>query len=65
MLDRLVKNFGETDADYQSNVQADLDNIAATAFPSKAYRIEGWGFPGRETMDSPFTPTRAPPSRPR
>jgi sulfoquinovosidase len=47
MLDRLVKNFGETDADYQSNVQADLDNIARYRLPLKAYRIEGWGFPGR------------------
>ena len=46
MLDRLVKNFGETEADYQSNVQADLDNIARYGLPLKAYRIEGWGFPG-------------------
>jgi alpha-glucosidase (family GH31 glycosyl hydrolase) len=46
MLDRLVKNFGETDADYQSNVQSDLDNIARYGLPLEAYRIEGWGFPG-------------------
>ena len=46
MLDRLVKNFGETDEDYQSNVQADLDNIARYRLPLTAYRIEGWGFPG-------------------
>jgi alpha-glucosidase len=46
MLDRLVKNFGETDADYQGNVQADLDNIVRYGLPLKAYRIEGWGFPG-------------------
>lgn len=46
MLDRLVKNFGETDADYQANVQADLENIARYGLPLKAYRIEGWGFPG-------------------
>jgi alpha-glucosidase (family GH31 glycosyl hydrolase) len=46
MLDRLVKNFGETEPDYQANVQADLDNIARYGLPLKAYRIEGWGFPG-------------------
>jgi alpha-glucosidase (family GH31 glycosyl hydrolase) len=46
MLDRLVKNFNETDADYQGNLQADLDNIARYHLPLKAYRIEGWGFPG-------------------
>ena len=46
MLDRLVKNFGETDTDYQGNVQADLDNIVRYGLPLKAYRIEGWGFPG-------------------
>jgi alpha-glucosidase (family GH31 glycosyl hydrolase) len=46
MLDRLVKNFGETEDDYQTNVQADLDNIARYGLPLKAYRIEGWGFPG-------------------
>jgi sulfoquinovosidase len=46
MLDRLVKNFGETEADYQGNVQADLDNMVRYHLPLKAYRIEGWGFPG-------------------
>jgi sulfoquinovosidase len=46
MLDRLVKNFAETEADYQSNVQADLENIARHDLPLTAYRIEGWGFPG-------------------
>ena len=46
MLDRLVKNFGETEADYQGNVQSDLDNIGRYRLPLKAYRIEGWGFPG-------------------
>lgn len=46
MLDRLVKNFGETEADYEGNVQADLANIARYGLPLKAYRIEGWGFPG-------------------
>jgi alpha-glucosidase (family GH31 glycosyl hydrolase) len=46
MLDRLVKNFGETAEGYQANVRADLDNIARYRLPLKAYRIEGWGFPG-------------------
>ena len=46
MMDRLVKNFGETDDDYQGNVQADLDNMVRYGLPLKAYRIEGWGFPG-------------------
>jgi sulfoquinovosidase len=46
MMDRLVKNFDETEADYESNVQADLDNIARYGLPLTAYRIEGWGFPG-------------------
>ena len=46
MLDRLVKNFGETDEDYQSNLAADLDNMVRYHLPLKAYRIEGWGFPG-------------------
>ena len=46
MLDRLVKNIGETDEDYQSNVAADLDNMVRYGLPLKAYRIEGWGFPG-------------------
>ena len=45
MLDRLVKNFGETEADYQGNVAADLENIGRYRLPLKAYRIEGWGFP--------------------
>jgi alpha-glucosidase (family GH31 glycosyl hydrolase) len=44
MLDRLVKNFGESVADYQSNVAADLANIAKYRLPLNAYRIEGWGF---------------------
>ncbi|HKH40665.1 MAG TPA: TIM-barrel domain-containing protein [Solirubrobacterales bacterium] len=46
MLDRLIRNFGETEADYESNVYADLDNIARYGLPLTAYRIEGWGFPG-------------------
>jgi alpha-glucosidase len=46
MLDRLVKNFGETDADYQANVADDLRQIATRHLPLTAYRIEGWGLPG-------------------
>jgi alpha-glucosidase (family GH31 glycosyl hydrolase) len=45
MLDRLVKNVGETDSDYQANVQADLANIARYHLPLTAYRLEGWGLP--------------------
>ncbi|MGZ4174326.1 MAG: TIM-barrel domain-containing protein, partial [Solirubrobacteraceae bacterium] len=45
MLDRLVKNFGETDQDYQANLAADLVNIRRYGLPLSAYRIEGWGLP--------------------
>jgi alpha-glucosidase len=45
MLDRLVKNFGETDQDYQANIAADLGNISRYGLPLTAYRIEGWGLP--------------------
>lgn len=44
MLDRLVKNVGETASDYQANVAADLANSAKYRLPLTAYRIEGWGF---------------------
>lgn len=43
MLDRLVKNFGETEQDYESSVTADLDNLQRLHVPLTAYRIEGWG----------------------
>ncbi len=43
MLDRLVKNVGETEADYEANVRADLVNIRRYHLPLTAYRIEGWG----------------------
>ncbi|HEX8975639.1 MAG TPA: TIM-barrel domain-containing protein [Solirubrobacteraceae bacterium] len=46
MLDRLVKNVGETQPDYESNVAADLANIARYHLPLSAYRLEGWGLPG-------------------
>jgi sulfoquinovosidase len=45
MLDRLVKNFGETESDYESNIRADLNNINRYHMPLTAYRIEGWGLP--------------------
>ncbi len=45
MLDRLVKNFGETEQDYESNVAADLANLRRHNVPLTGYRIEGWGFP--------------------
>lgn len=46
MLDRLVKNVGETDADYERNVRADLVNIRRYRLPLTAYRLEGWRLPG-------------------
>lgn len=46
MLDRLVKNIGETDADYQANVRADLVNTRRYRLPLTAYRLEGWALPG-------------------
>ena len=46
MLDRLIKNVGETQVDYEANVRADLVNIARYRLPLTAYRLEGWGFPG-------------------
>jgi sulfoquinovosidase len=44
MLDRLIKNVGETQADYQNELKADMANIARYHLPLSAYRIEGWGF---------------------
>ncbi len=44
MLDRLVKNFGENQTDYEANLNQDLANIARYHLPLSAYRIEGWGF---------------------
>jgi alpha-glucosidase len=55
MLDRLVKNVGETEADYEANVRADLVNIRRYHLPLTAYRLEGWGFPG--TVPGTATPT--------
>jgi alpha-glucosidase (family GH31 glycosyl hydrolase) len=46
MFDRLVKNFGETESDYEANLRADLRDIQRYHLPLTAYRIEGWGFPG-------------------
>lgn len=46
MLDRLVKNANESYADYQGNLEADMRNIRRYHLPLRAYRIEGWGFPG-------------------
>jgi alpha-glucosidase (family GH31 glycosyl hydrolase) len=45
MMDRLVKNEGETFADYEGNLRADIRNIDKYHLPLSAYRIEGWGFP--------------------
>ncbi len=46
MFDRLVRNFGETEADYEANLRADLRNLRRYRLPLTAYRIEGWGLPG-------------------
>ncbi len=44
MLDRLVKNIGETQADYEANLNQDIANIDRYHLPLTGYRIEGWGF---------------------
>jgi alpha-glucosidase (family GH31 glycosyl hydrolase) len=46
MFDRLVKNVGETEADYESQLRQDIANIDRYRLPLTAYRIEGWGMPG-------------------
>ncbi len=48
MLDRLVRNFGQTAADYQSELAADLVNLVHYHVPLTAYRIEGWGLPNAD-----------------
>lgn len=45
MLDRLVKNGGETEADYEAQLAADLRNLRRYRIAITAYRIEGWGLP--------------------
>lgn len=45
MLDRLVKNVGETAADYRAQVRSDLADLVRYHVPVTAYRIEGWGLP--------------------
>ncbi len=44
MLDRLVKNGTETEADYEAKLNADIANIDRYHLPLTGYRIEGWGF---------------------
>lgn len=48
MMDRLVKNIGETESDYEAEVTQDLHNIVRYRLPLTAYRIEGWGFPSAD-----------------
>jgi sulfoquinovosidase len=43
MFDRLVKNFDETEADYEANLRQDIRNIDRYRLPLTAFRIEGWG----------------------
>ena len=45
ILDRLVKNIGETEADYEANLNADIANIDRYHLPLTGYRIEGWRMP--------------------
>jgi alpha-glucosidase (family GH31 glycosyl hydrolase) len=45
MLDRLVKNVGETQSDYESSLTQDVANIDRYHLPLTGYRIEGWRFP--------------------
>ncbi len=44
MLDRLVKNGGVTEAEYEADLNQDIANIDRYRLPLTAYRIEGWGF---------------------
>lgn len=46
MMDRLVKNQGETYDDYEGKLRQDIADIDRYDVPLTAYRIEGWGFPG-------------------
>jgi alpha-glucosidase len=46
MLDRLVKNVGESRSDYEAELNSDIANIDRYHLPLTAYRIEGWGLPG-------------------
>jgi len=45
MLDRLNRNFGETQQAYEANLRADLRDIRRYRLPLTAYRIEGWADP--------------------
>ena len=45
ILDRLVKNSGETYPHYQAMLRDDIRKIDQYQLPLTAYRIEGWGFP--------------------
>jgi len=45
MFDRLVKNFGESESNYEAALRDDLAKIDAYKLPVTAFRIEGWGLP--------------------
>jgi len=45
MLDRLVKNVGESQGDYEAALRDDLSKIDSYSLPLHAFRIEGWGLP--------------------
>ncbi len=45
MLDRLVKNTGETQPDYESHLNQDIADIDRYHLPLTGYRIEGWRLP--------------------
>ncbi len=48
MLDRLARNFGENESDYEAALAQDLRKIREFHLPLKAYRVEGWGVPNGE-----------------
>lgn len=64
MLDRLVKNIGETNADYERNVEAALVNIVRYRLPLTAYRLRGGACRPRATTGSIYPPTSPPSFRP-
>ena len=57
MLDREVKNVGETVSGYDAEMEADLGNIERYHLPLTAYRVEGFGF-GSPDDDGFVLPTR-------
>lgn len=57
MLDREVKNFGDTSTLYDAQMEQDIANIKRYHLPLTAYRIEGFGF-GTPNDNGFILPTR-------